>query len=163
MGRIGFSSTSDADKIDDLVDRVGALAEYGAEASFEFPNAADYSSVDSFDHGVADLSDEEMLAFGRTAVDAILTEYPEALCSVDVNKSSGEQRLINSVGVDVGHHQTNSGFFMDVELIRGTDMLSIWDGIVTAKPINQDDRRQHRRKDASPLAQLAEYRRLSKW
>ena len=138
-GRIGFSSTNDADKIDDLVDRVGALAEYGAEASFEFPNAADYSSVDSFDHGVADLSDEEMLAFGRTAVDAILTEYPEALCSVDVNKSSGEQRLINSVGVDVGHHQTNSGFFMDVELIRGTDMLSIWDGIVTAKPINQDD------------------------
>ena len=62
---------------------------------------------------------------------------PEALCSVDVNKSSGEQRLINSVGIDVGHHHTNSGFFMEVELIRGTDMLSIWDGIVTAKPINQ--------------------------
>ncbi|MXZ03783.1 MAG: hypothetical protein F4Y88_09025, partial [Chloroflexi bacterium] len=72
-GRIGFSSTNDADKIDDLVDRVGALAEYGAEAAFEFPNATDYSAVDSFDHSVADLSDDEMLDFGRTAVDAILS------------------------------------------------------------------------------------------
>ena len=75
-GRIGFSSTNDADKIDDLVDRVGALAEYGAQASFEFPKAVDYSTVDSFDHGVADLSDDAMLAFGRMAVDAILGEYP---------------------------------------------------------------------------------------
>ena len=138
-GRIGFSSTNDADKIDDLIDRVGALAEYGAKASFEFPNAADYASVDSFDHGVADLSDDEMLAFGKMAIDAILTEYPEALCSVDVNKSSGQQRLMNSAGVDAGQSQTNSGFFMGVELIRGTDMLSIWDGIVTATSISQSD------------------------
>ena len=99
-GRVGFSSTNDVDKIDDLVHRVGALAEYGAEASFEFPGAANYSSVDSFDHGVTDLSDDEMLDFGRTAVDAILSEYPEALCSVDINKSSGQQRLINSAGID---------------------------------------------------------------
>ena len=137
-GRIGFSSTNDADKIDDLVDRVGALAEYGAEASFEFPNDADYSPVDGFDHSVADLSDDEMLDFGRTAVDAILSEFPEALCSIDVSKSSGEQRLMNSSGVDVSDRQTNSSFFAGVELIRGTDMLSIWDGIVTARPIGRD-------------------------
>ena len=138
-GRIGFSSTNDADKIDDLVDRVGALAEYGAEASFEFPNTANYPSVDSFDHRVADLSDDEMLDFGRTAVEAILSDYPEALCSIDINKSSSEQRLINSAGVDASHRHTNSGFLIAVELIRGTDMLSIWDGIVTAKPITQND------------------------
>ncbi len=138
-GRIGFSSTNDADKIDDLVDRVGALAEYGAEAAFEFPNATDYSVVNSFDHSVADLSDDEMLDFGRTAIDAILTEYPEALCSVDVNKSSGQQRLMNSAGIDANQSQTNSGFFMGVELIRGTDMLSIWDGIVNATSISQSD------------------------
>ena len=138
-GRIGFSSTNDADKVDNLVDRVGALAEYGAEASFQFPNAADYYPVDSFDHSVADLSDDEMLDFGRTAVEAILNEFPEALCSVDVNKASGQQRLINSAGVDASQSQTNSGFFMAVELIRGTDMLSIWDGIATAEPIIQQN------------------------
>ena len=79
-GRIGFSSTNDFDRIDDLVDRVGALAEYGAEAAFEFPDGADYPSVVNFDDRVSDFTDDAMLAFGQTAVDAILTEYPEALC-----------------------------------------------------------------------------------
>ena len=41
-GRIGFSSTSDNSKVDELVDRVGSLADYGAEAKFQFPASASY-------------------------------------------------------------------------------------------------------------------------
>ena len=82
-GRIGFSSTSDTEKIDELVDRTGALAVYGAEAKFQFPNASDYPHVESVDGSAAAVTDEEMLNFGRSAIDAILTEFPEALCSAD--------------------------------------------------------------------------------
>ena len=137
-GRIGFSSTSDADKIDDLVDRVGALADYGAEANFGFPSASAYADVTCHDDNAQDVTDDEMLNLGQSAVDAILSEFPEALCSVDVNKRSHEQRLLNSTGVDAGYRSTNCGFFMAVELIRGTDMLSVWDGMVSVHPMDEE-------------------------
>jgi PmbA protein len=136
-GRIGFSSTSDADKFDELVDRAAALADFGAKAEFEFPEASNYPAVASVDDAVADLTDAEMLDFGRGAVDAILDEFPEALCSVDLSKSSGRQRLVNTAGVDAGYSRTSCSFYVGVELIRDTDMLSIWEGTVSTSPIDQ--------------------------
>ncbi len=138
-GRIGFSSTSDTDKIDELVDRTGALSEYGAEAKFEFPDASEYPTVESVDDSAANVSDEEMLEFGRAAIDAILTEFSEALCSADFSKNEGRQRLINSAGVDAKHRHTTSSFYLGVELIRGTDMLSVWHGTVATSPINESN------------------------
>ena len=138
-GRIGFSSTSDIDKVDELVDRAGVLAEYGAEAKFEFPGASEYPSVQSYDDGTADVTDQELLEFGRKVIDAILSEFPEALCSVDLSRSTGHQRLLNSAGVDANHRYTACGMTMAVELIRGTDMLSVWDGTVSTSPIGEPD------------------------
>ena len=138
-GRIGFSSTSDDTKIEELVDRVGSLADYGAEAKFEFPASASYEDVPSYDDNAEDVTDEEMLVFGQSAVDAILAEFPEALCSVDVNKRTHEQQLLNSAGGESGYRGTNCSFFLAVELIRGTDMLSVWDGTVAVRPITQDN------------------------
>ncbi len=138
-GRIGFSSTSDDAKVDQLIDRVGSLADYGAEAKFEFPGSATYADVPSYDDRAEDVTDEEMLTLGRFAVDAILSEFPEALCSVDVNKRTHEQQLLNSAGGQAGYRGTNCSFFLAVELIRGTDMLSVWDGTVSVRPITQEN------------------------
>ena len=80
-----------------------------------------------------------MLTLGQSAVDAILAEFPEALCSVDVNKRTHEQRLLNSAGGEAGYRGTNCSFFLAVELIRGTDMLSVWDGTVSVHPITQEN------------------------
>ena len=138
-GKIGFSSTSDTDKIDDLVGRVSALSDYGAEAKFEFPSSSEYQSVESYDAATSDVTDEAMLDFGREAIDAVLSEFPEALCSVDLSRTTGHQRLLNSSGVDAKHSYTACGFMMAVELIRGTDMLSVWDGTVSTAPIGDPD------------------------
>ena len=138
QGRIGFSSTS-GNEVDGLVDRVGALAEFGAEAKFEFPGPSSYEDVPSYDEGASDVTDQEMLDLGRSAIDAILSEFPDALCSVDVNKRTYKQQLLNSAGVDAGYRSTNCSFFLAVELIRGTDMLSVWDGTVSVNPIDQGD------------------------
>ncbi len=138
-GRIGFSSTSDDAKVDELVDRVGSLADYGAEAKFQFPASASYQDVPSYDNSAEDVTDEEMLVLGQSAVDAVLAEFPDALCSVDVNKRTHEQQLLNSAGSEAGYRGTNCSFFLAVELIRGTDMLSVWDGTVSVHPITQDN------------------------
>lgn len=136
-GRIGFSSTTDEDKIDELVDRTNALSEFGAEAKFQFPTASDYPSVETVDDSAYSVTDDQLLSFGRSAIDAILSEFPEALCAADFSVSSGQQRLLNSKGVDVEHSHTSCSFYMGVELIRGTDMLSIWDGIVLTGPVDE--------------------------
>ncbi len=136
-GRIGFASTSDTDKTDELVDRAGSLAEYGAEAKFEFPDASGYSEVATVDEATSGMTDQAMLNLGNNAIDAILSEFPEALCSVDLSRSTGQQRLLNSSGVDVEHRHTTSSFYMGVELIRDTDMLSIWDGVVVTSPVDE--------------------------
>ena len=138
-GRIGFSSTSDDAKVDELIDRVGSLADYGAKAEFEFPGAASYQDVPSYDVRAEDVTDQEMLMLGQSAVESILTEFPEALCSVDVNKTTHEQQLLNSAGGEAGYRGTNCSFFLAVELIRGTDMLSVWDGNVSVRPITQEN------------------------
>ena len=138
-GRIGFSSTSDNDKIDELIDRTGVLSEYGAEAKFQFPIASDYPSVATSDDSAVDIGDDELLAFGRSAIDAILSEFPDALCSAEFSKSSDQQRLINSAGVDAEYNHTACSFYMGVELIRGTDMLSLWDGTVTTVGIKESN------------------------
>ena len=101
----GFSSTSDDAKIEDLVSRVGALSEYGPVAKFEFPGSTAYPEVECFDAKVLELSDDDMLDMGRSAIDRILSEYPDALCSADFNKVVGEQTLINTSGVNATYTQ----------------------------------------------------------
>ena len=138
-GRVGFSSTSDIDKIDRLVDRTSALSQYGAEAKFQFPSASDYLDVESVDDSATNLTDEEMLELCHFAIDPILTEFSDALCSADFSRGSTYQRLVNSTGLDAERQHSACSFYMGVELIRETDMLSIWDGIVSTSPIVEHD------------------------
>ncbi len=138
QGKIGFSSTTDASKSQDLVQRVGDLATYGAEAKFEFPSPSGYPKVESSDPNVAGIRDEEMIRTGESIIEQILAEFPDALCSVDISKTAHQQRLLNSSGVDISYDQTACGVSMGVELIRGTDMLSVWDGHYSAAKFDED-------------------------
>ena len=53
-GRIGFTSTTNPELESALVDRVGALAEFGSEAFFEFPAPTDYPDVPVVDDRIGD-------------------------------------------------------------------------------------------------------------
>ena len=56
-GRIGFSSTTNLEEEDALVERALEMAPFGAEALLEMPSAVDYPSVDVHDHRLAELGD----------------------------------------------------------------------------------------------------------
>ena len=49
-GRIGFSSTTNLEEEDALVERALEMTPFGAEALLEMPSAVDYPSVDVHDH-----------------------------------------------------------------------------------------------------------------
>ena len=128
-GRVGFASTTDASRVEELVDRASDAAEYGAEALFELPGQSSYPSVESSDARVSDIAADEMLQVGGDIVARVLTEFPEALCDVHVTTVRHEQRIANSAGASIESLGTQHGVSVGAEIISGTDMLSVWDGI----------------------------------
>ena len=138
-GRVGFASTTDGSRVEELVDRASDAAEYGAEALFELPGQSSYPSVESSDARVSDIAAGEMLEVGSDIVARVLEEFPEALCDVHVTTVRHEQRIANSAGASIESLGTQHGVSVGAEIISGTDMLSVWDGISSgAKLLDAD-------------------------
>jgi len=138
-GRIGFSSTTDASREEELADRVGSLAPFGSEAAFSFPEPSEYPSVDIYDPAVTRISQQEMIDVGQSLVEKLLDEWPDLLCDARVGWSSGRGRILNSAGIDVEYDQTGYYCYVGAQLIRGTDMLNVWSGYGSSHHFGDDE------------------------
>ncbi|MEK9675452.1 MAG: TldD/PmbA family protein [Chloroflexota bacterium] len=138
-GRIGFSSTTDASREEELVDRVGSLAPFGSEAAFSFPAPAEYPTVDIYDPAVTRISQQEMIDVGQSLVEKLLDEWPDLLCDARLGWSSGRGRILNSAGIDVEYDQTGYYCYVGAQLIRGTDMLNVWSGYGSSHHFGDDE------------------------
>lgn len=138
-GRIGFSSTTDASREEELVDRVGSLAPFGSEAAFSFPAPAKYPTVDIYDPAVTRISQQEMIDVGQSLVEKLLDEWPDLLCDARLGWSSGRGRILNSAGIDVEYDQTGYYCYVGAQLIRGTDMLNVWSGYGSSHHFGDDE------------------------
>ena len=138
-GRVGFASTTDGSRVEELVDRASDAAEYGAEALFELPGQSSYPSVESSDARVSDIAADEMLEVGGGVIARVLAEFPEALCDVHVTTVRHEQRIANSAGASIESLGTQHGVSVGAEIISGTDMLSVWDGIGSGAKLLDSD------------------------
>ena len=138
-GRLGFASTTDGTRVDELVERASVVSDYGAEALFEFPSQSDYPEVESSDDGVWDIAEDAMLEVGESIEERVLSEFDGALCDVHITVSRHRQRLINSAGVDITQTGTQHGVSAGAEIISGTDMLSVWDGASAASALSNGD------------------------
>ena len=127
-GRIGFTSTTNPELEDALVDRAGNLATYGSEARFEFPCAAACPPVNIYDPALDGLSEEAMIETGRGLIERLRAEWPDLLCDARIGRSSGRMHISNSSGVDYSYQQSSYGVSLGGQLIRGTDMLNVWAG-----------------------------------
>ena len=74
-GRIGFSTTTNLEEEDALVERALEMAPFGAEALLEMPSAVDYPSVDVHDHRLAELVLDDMRHLGQSVIDAVRAEW----------------------------------------------------------------------------------------
>ena len=138
-GRVGFASTTDGSRVEELVDRASATAAYGAEALFDFPGRPSFPSVESSDAQVSEIAPDEMLEVGGDIISRVLAEFPDALCDVHVTTVRHEQRIVNSAGANIESIGTQHGVSVGAEIISGTDMLSVWDGVSSgAKLLDAD-------------------------
>ena len=125
-GQIGFSSTSNPESEPDLVDRVGALAEFGSKAKFEFQPQQESENVATYDERIENVTNAGLIAKGKRLVDAVLDKWPEALCDVRIGRSMAEETVLNSAGTRKSFRSSGYYVAMGAQLIRGTDMLNVW-------------------------------------
>jgi PmbA protein len=127
-GRLGFASATRLDNPRALVDSALEVAPFGAEARFDFPNAGAASQVQIYDPALADLTVERMVEMGQEMIDRVRIYNPAILCNVDLRKHVGTVSLFNSRGGHVTYQKTALSVGFHANLIRGTDMLDIYEG-----------------------------------
>ncbi|MDA1257465.1 MAG: TldD/PmbA family protein [Chloroflexi bacterium] len=132
-GRIGLSATTDPASEAGLVERVGEIAPFGAAAAFEMPGPADYPAVDIFDPAVEALEFDTMVQTGQSLIDAIRKDWPELNCSASVSRGLHTTSLRNTAGLEADFRQTSYSVGFGGELVRGEDMLFVWEGYASSR------------------------------
>ena len=122
-GRVGFSSTSNLQDPQGLVDAAIETAPFGAEAHFEFPGRQDYPDVKTYDGSVAEVTLEEMAALGERAVSELRAYSSEVQVEGGVGKSITSVALVNSRGGSVCYQSSRYEIGFGGTVIRGEDML----------------------------------------
>ena len=105
--RIGFTSTTDAARESELVDRAATFAPLGSEASFSFPEPSKYPSVDIVDPAVPQVSPNSMINTGEGLIAKLMDEWPDLLCDARIGWSTGRGRIMNSAGINETYEQTS--------------------------------------------------------
>jgi PmbA protein len=98
-GRVGFSSSSDPNKVDELVQAALDTAEFGKRCSFEFPGPEPNPTVKTFENRVIMLPALKMIEWGRELVDAVRARVPGLKLDVSLARAYGETVIANSAGL----------------------------------------------------------------
>jgi PmbA protein len=105
-GRIGFSSTTDLAKLDELVDHACASAAFGQYARFDFPRQCAGAKVRVFDPSVVRYTPEQAIAEGTKTIAVLKERAPELKCDISFSKRITTVELANSKGMYGSYDKT---------------------------------------------------------
>jgi PmbA protein len=107
-----------------LVDRAIGLSQLNDPEAIELGSASHRQYPDV---GAA-VAVEQLVAWGREAIDVVRQAYPDVICSSGWESEAETTRLINSQGLDCGYTDTTLSGYLEVEWVRGDDFLTVSDG-----------------------------------
>ena len=81
---------------------------------------------------------EELIEIGDRAIIKLREEYPELICSAELESESETTALINSEGLYCQYSESGLSCSIGAELVRGEDFLGIYDGEYTKGKLNLD-------------------------
>ena len=76
----------------------------------------------------ASASVKDLIELGDRAISQLREEYPELICSAELESEKATTTLINSKGLDCHYVESGLSYYFGVELVRGEDFLGIYDG-----------------------------------
>ncbi|MBD2081053.1 TldD/PmbA family protein [Leptolyngbya sp. FACHB-17] len=124
QGRPGLAVAYGAVEPQALVDRALAISQLNEPEEIELSPASQLSYADVGQS----VSVEQLVEWGKTAIELVRDRYPEVLSSSGWDCEAETTRLINSHGLDCGYMDTTLSGFLEVEWVRGDDFLNVSDG-----------------------------------
>ncbi len=137
-GRIGFASTTRSDDLQWLVDTALEMAGFGAAASFQLPAPQPVKGPLVFDERVAKLDVEQMVAMGQEMIEKVRAYDGAILCDAELRLLTATTRLTNSRGLQAQWQKTLFSAGIHGNLVRGTDMLDVWEEASWCSPEGVD-------------------------
>jgi PmbA protein len=115
-----------------LIDKAIALSQLNAPEIIELapPRQVTYD-LTGVGASVADL-----ITYGDRAIARLREEYPELICSAELEFEQESITLINSQGLYCHYHESGLSYSLGAELIRGEDFLGIFDGQYSKEKLN---------------------------
>jgi PmbA protein len=135
-GRVGFSATTRQGEEEELIERALEVAQFGAPAKFQMPQATDYPQVQVYDPGVEGVSLEEMVNLGQSLIDRVREANADILCEAVVVRSVVSLSILNTRGGQASYKKSVFGLGIEGTLIRGTDMLFVGESESSCHPIS---------------------------
>ena len=80
----------------------------------------------------------ELVELGNRAIERLREEYPELICSAELEFEQESTILINSQGLHCEYRESGLSCYLGAELVRGEDFLGIYDGEYSKDRLNLD-------------------------
>lgn len=117
-----------------LIDKAIALSSLNNPETIELaPAATEIHNLTGVSASVKDL-----IEIGNQALNKLREEYPELICSAELEFEQETTTLINSRGLYCHCDESGLSYSLGAELMRGEDFLAIFDGEYSKEKLNLD-------------------------
>ena len=134
-GRIGFSSTSDLNRTDNLISECLEMVAFGPEARLQFPPQSSFVPVEVYDPGVEAMPLDDMINLGQSAIDRLRRHSPELVCDASVARGVTTINILNSRGGRATYTKSVFSVFVHGTIVKDTDMLFVSESKSSCRPI----------------------------
>lgn len=134
-GKIGFSSTSDLNNMEKLINNTVEMAPFGPDAKLDFPAYRAFPTVEVYDPKTEGLPLDDMINLGQGAIDRLTEHNSDLLCDATVSKSVTTVTILNSRGGYATYTKSGFSVYVHGTIVKDTDMLFVSDGESSCHPI----------------------------
>jgi PmbA protein len=117
-----------------LIDKAIALSQLNAPEIIELAPARQVT----YDLTGVSASVQDLIDCGECAITRLREEYPELICSAELEFEQESITLLNSQGLYCHYDESGLSYSLGAELIRGEDFLGIFDGEYSKEKLNLD-------------------------
>jgi len=132
-GKLGFAASSDTTAIDRLIQNVLESARLGDAIPLRFAQPASGPEVRVYDPELAALSTDRLIEIGNEVISTLLEADEEANISIDLTRRVRETAVRNSQGAQVAVKIAPLSIMVQVERVRGDDVVTLFEYFTTAK------------------------------
>ena len=128
-GRIGFSSTNDVSKVEDVFEKALEVSKFGEEVDISFPKQPSLVfPIKIYDSSLESVNERDMVDLGEEIISSIKEINPSIEVNLRIEKSFIKKSILNSSGLDITLNKTVWGILVEgVYVCRDESLLWLYD------------------------------------